>query len=75
MADFATTRSLYNKQDLVTRLLAHRVIDGGLRQVRARRSFAHEKDCQVQFLVQREDSFVRQEYFQIPQENGYSLQS
>ncbi len=72
MADYETIRSLYNEQDSIIRILAHRVVDGGLQQVRARKSFAHEKGCQVQFLVEWEDSVVRREHLQILQENGYT---
>ncbi len=72
MADYETIRSLYNEQDSITRILAHRVVDGGLQQVRARKSFAHEKGCQVQFLVEWEDSVVRREHLQVLQENGYT---
>ncbi len=55
VADFETIRSLYDEQDSITSILAHRVVDGGLQQVRARKSFAQKKGCQVQFLVQWED--------------------
>ncbi len=46
--------------------------DGGLQQVRARRGFAHEKGCLVQFLVQWVDSAVRQKHLQILQKTGYT---
>ncbi len=72
VADFETIRNLYNDQDSITSILAHRLVDGGLQQVRARKSFAHEKGCQVQFLVQWEDSLVRQEHLHILEENGYT---
>ncbi len=54
VADFETIRSLYDEHDSITSILAHRVVDGGLQQVRARKSFAQKKGCQVQFLVQWE---------------------
>ena len=72
MADYETIRSLCNEQDSFIRILAHRVLAGGLQQVRARKSFAHEKGCQVQFLVYWQVFFVRREHLQIFQENGYT---
>ena len=72
MADYETIRSVYNEQDSITRILAHRVVDGGLQQERAKKSFAHGEGCQVQFLVEWEDSVVRREHLQVLQENGYT---
>ncbi len=60
------------EQDSIASILAHRVVDGGLQQVRARKSFAHEKSCQVQSLVQWQDSYVRHEHLHILRETGYT---
>ena len=50
--NFQMIRSLYDEQDMVVKILAHRLVDGGAQQAEARKSFAHEKGCQVQFLVE-----------------------
>ena len=74
-AGFAAVRNLYDQQDKVMKILAHRVVDGGLQRARAQKSFAHEKGGQVQYLVEWADSVVLKEHLQILEDNGYSASS
>ena len=60
-AGFISVRNLYDQQGkvmIVMKVLAHRVVDGGLQKARAQKSFAHEKGGQVQYLVEWADSVV-----------------
>ena len=58
LADYESVRRLYDEQDVVVKVLAHRIVDGGVLRARARRSFAHEKGGRVHFLKHWADSVV-----------------
>ena len=51
-ADFAAIRNLYDHQDHVTKVVAQKLVDGGMQKFRARNSFAHKQGCQVQHFVE-----------------------
>ena len=76
-AGFVAVRNLHDQQDKVMKILARRVVDGGLQRARAQKSFAHEKGGQVQYLVEwaASDSGVLKEHLQILQDNGYRASS
>ena len=49
-AGFTVVTNQYDEQDRVMKILAYRVMDGGLQKARAQRSFANEKGGLVQVL-------------------------
>ena len=71
-AGYELIRSLYNEQDAIEQILAHRLVDGGAQRARARQSFAFERGCQVQYLVKWADTTVVEDHLQILAENGYT---
>ena len=68
---FTAVRNLYDQQDKVMKVLAHRDVDGGLQKARAQKSFAHEKGGQGQYLVEWADSVVLKEHLRILEDNNY----
>ena len=62
---------LGHQQDNVMKVLAQRVVDGGLQKARAQKSFAHDKGGQVQYLVEWTDNVVLKEHLQILEDNDY----
>ena len=74
-AEFSSVRNLYNSQDKVTKVLAHRLVDGGSQKMRARKSFANEKGSQTQYLVEWADTVVAKEHLPILEANGYRAQN
>ena len=69
-AGFAAVRNLYDQQDKVMKVLAYRVVDGGLQRARAQKSFGDEKGGQVQYLVEWADSVLLKEHLQILEDNN-----
>ena len=53
------------------KVVAHRVVDGGLQKARAQRSFANEQGGQVQYLVEWANSVVHKAHLQILEDDGY----
>ena len=70
-AGFAAVTSLYDQQDKVMKVLAHRIVQ----KARAQKSFAHdlhEKGGRVQYLLEWADSVVLKEHLQILEDNGHT---
>ena len=67
----SSVRNLYDQQDKVMKVLAHRIVDGSLQKARAQKSFANDQGVQIQYPVEWANSVVHKEHLQILDNNVY----